>query len=262
MPKAKQELEKKESSLAIADAEMFEADANDIRDNISQEDIAIPRISLLQSNSPQANRAHAKHIDGAAPGDFVNSVTKEVISGEKGMLVIPCHFDSTYLEWYPRNSPLGEGFVADHGNNPEVLIGTNKDDKNKDVTDHGTIIEKTAQYYVLIISEDGTTTPAVISMKSTGLKVSRDWNFSIKSIARFNPANGNRLAKAPMFFGAYRLSSNPESKDDYSWFNWAVKPEGDTPLLPNGMELYAEAKAFAMAAANNEKKVDNDVESF
>jgi len=63
---------KKDGAVAI---NMFEADADQGTQNISQEDLALPFLKVLGQLSPEINKRDGKYIDGAEPGMIINTVT-------------------------------------------------------------------------------------------------------------------------------------------------------------------------------------------
>ena len=72
--------EKKEGALA---ANLFEADANQGAQNISQEDLALPFLKVLGQLSPEVNKRDGKYVEGAEPGKIINTVTNlPVILGQ------------------------------------------------------------------------------------------------------------------------------------------------------------------------------------
>ena len=81
---------KRESAGALATN--FEADASAGSQNITQEDLALPFLKVLGQLSPEINKQNAKFISGAESGMIVNSVTKELYDGKKGIDVIPVHY--------------------------------------------------------------------------------------------------------------------------------------------------------------------------
>ena len=80
----------KKQTGALA-ANIFEADANVGSQNMEQEDLALPFIKVLGQLSPEVNKRDAgKYVQGAEPGMILNSVTKELFDGAKGIEVLPC----------------------------------------------------------------------------------------------------------------------------------------------------------------------------
>ena len=91
------QVQKKEEAGALS-TNLFEADANAGSQNITQEDLALPFLKVLGQLSPEVNKQNAKFISGAEPGMIVNSVTKELYDGAKGINVIPVHYERQYVE--------------------------------------------------------------------------------------------------------------------------------------------------------------------
>ena len=54
---------------------LFEADASQGAQNISQEDLALPFLKILGQLSPEVNKRDGKYVEGAEPGKIINTVT-------------------------------------------------------------------------------------------------------------------------------------------------------------------------------------------
>lgn len=76
---------------------------------LSANEKSIPFLNLLQANSPEVEN---NSPPGAKAGMFINSVTKELIDGEKGLLIRPVFVQRTFVEWIDRDK--GGGVVARH----------------------------------------------------------------------------------------------------------------------------------------------------
>ena len=167
---------KKENS-SVALASMFETDGAAGMDNMGSEDFAMPFLRVLGQLSPEINKRDAKYVEGAEAGMIFNTVTKQTYDGEKGLNVIPCGYKREYVEWSDR----GEGTSAPVAIHP-VSSGIIKEAKRgadfKDRLPNGNYLENTASYFVL--TED--MGQALITMKSTQLKVSRSWNSMMNTI--------------------------------------------------------------------------------
>ena len=94
-------------------------------ENVSNDDITIPRLAIVQSGSPQRKKKDEKYIEGAEEGHIFNTVTNQLYDVE-GITVIPCGYRKSYVEWVPRES--GGGLVAVHDMKPD---GTTVDPKTK-----------------------------------------------------------------------------------------------------------------------------------
>ena len=85
---------------------------------------------------------------------------------------------------YPEKSDKGDGPgapVAVHLPNSPI-IQTGKREGSKIRLPNGNYLEETAYYYVLMETKAGGMTPALITMKSSQLNVSKKWNSMMKTI--------------------------------------------------------------------------------
>ena len=89
----------------------------------------------------------------------------------------------------------------------------------KDRLPNGNYLENTASYFVLI--DDLHT--ALISMKSTQLKVSRSWNSMMNSI-KLKGKNG--MFTPAMYSHVYNLKTVQQSNDKGTWFGWTIEKVG------------------------------------
>ena len=85
---------KKEEAGALA-VNMFEADANQGAENMSQDDMALPFLKVLGQLSPEVNKVHAKYIEGAEPGMILNTVSGQCYDGAKGVDVTSSSLQKT-----------------------------------------------------------------------------------------------------------------------------------------------------------------------
>ena len=73
--------------------------------NFTADDLAIPRLYLLQDMSPQIKDRNPEFVPGARPGMWFNTVTRSVYGGFEA---IPLKYLRRYVAWRPRN-PDGSG---------------------------------------------------------------------------------------------------------------------------------------------------------
>jgi hypothetical protein len=191
-----------EKKSAPLPANMFEDDAAKGLGAIGQEDLALPFLKILGQLSPEVNKRDGKYVEGAEPGMIYNSVSGELYDGVKGIDVIPCFYKLEYIEWKDRGEGLGAP-VAIYDSSSDIMSKTTPDANYKDRLPNGNYIEKTASHFVIVAGDSPST--ALISMKSTQLKISRKWN------------------------------------DKGTWFGWEVSKVG--PVTEKG--LYDQAKGFS-----------------
>jgi hypothetical protein len=240
----KEVIKKEEGALAI---NMFEADANGGAQNIEQEDLALPFLKVLGQLSPEINKKNGRYVEGAEPGMILNSVTKKLYDGDKGINVIPCSYERKYLEWKPRE--LGGGLVGMHSIDDPIVRTTKRDQFNRDVLPNGNYLENTASHFVVTTGEDAGT--GLISMTRTQLKVSRTWNSMMMSI-KLQGKNG--LFTPPTFSHIYNLKSVQMTNDKGTWFGWDINKIG--PVTDNN--VYSLAKDFAEKIGKGEVEVKHD----
>ena len=224
--------EKKSAGLP---ANMFEDDAAKGLGAIGQEDLALPFLKILGQLSPEVNKRDGKYVEGAEPGMIYNSVSGELYDGVKGIDVIPCFYKLEYIEWKDRGEGLGAP-VAIYDSSSDIMSKTKPDANYKDRLPNGNYIEKTASHFVIVEGDSPST--ALISMKSTQLKISRKWN-SMMSGIKMKGANG--MFTPASFSHIYKLKTTQMSNDKGTWFGWEVSKIG--PVTDKG--LYDQAKSFS-----------------
>jgi hypothetical protein len=224
--------EKKSAGLP---SNIFEEDAAKGLGKIGQEDLALPFLKILGQLSPEVNKRDGKYVEGAEPGMIFNSVSGDLYDGVKGIDVIPCFYKLEYIEWKDRGEGPGAP-VAIYDSSSDIMSKTKADANYKDRLPNGNYIEKTASHFVIIMGDSPST--ALISMKSTQLKISRKWN-SMMSGIKLNGKNG--MFTPASFSHIYKLKTTQMSNDKGTWFGWEVSKVG--PITDQS--LYGQAKAFS-----------------
>lgn len=267
---------KQENSLVVADDFMDTyIEEHDVRD-IDSSEVITPRINLLQAMSKQVKKSEAEYIKGAEEGMMMNSLTKELFSGEKGLRFVPCYNETGWNEWIPQS--LGGGlakrwgkdvsfkqtYVEEKGKYQRIAT----DDKGKSYV--ASEVSKYSDYYVLVINEDGSYFPAVIGFSGTKYKVHRKLINDI-SLPDYKKKDGSFVTPAP-FYRVYDLFTVPESDGTNSWFNYKFERAGNYNILQNKEQvaksaaefrnLVQEGKIVAVAEQQDDAKViDNDDET-
>ncbi len=235
---------KKEGALATFD---MEADAQQGAQNISQEDLALPFLKILGQLSPEVNKTHGKYVQGAEPGKIINTVTNELYDK---ISVVPCHYKRQYIEWQDRGASSGAP-VAIHDADSDIVSQTTRDKSYKDRLPNGNYLENTANHFVLVVGKNPET--ALISMKSTQLKVSRKWNSMMMGI-KLQGKNG--LFTPPTYSHIYNLSTVQMSNDKGTWFGWDVAKAGPV----EDKSIYDMSKSFAESVNKGEVQAKPEVQ--
>jgi hypothetical protein len=188
------------------------------------------------------NERDAKYVEGAKAGMIFNTVTKQAYDGVEGVNVIPCGYKREYVEWSDR----GEGTsapVAIHSVESGIIKEATRGADYKDRLPNGNYLENTASYFVMLDDMS----QALITMKSTQLKVSRSWNSMMNSI-KLKGKNGMFTPAA--YSHVYNLSTVQQSNDKGTWFGWNVQKIGPV----QDKNLYEAAKQFASSVGNVQVK--------
>jgi len=209
-------------------------------EDMTQKDRVTPFIGLIQGLSPQIDPNKPSYIEGAAIGDLFNTVTGEVYKNKDGGLrVIPVMFQKVWNAWVPRD--LGGGFLGSYAD-PEmskpIFVPPSTAQYDGDVQ-----LSETANHFVLAEGKDGAWAPALISMTSTKLKASRQWN----TLATIAASKYN----APIFVRIFTLTSVSQTNEKGTFANFKIE---DTAFATP--ELFALAAQFRKDIQAGIVKVD------
>lgn len=216
---------------------------------------AIPFLRILQSTSPQVKRTSGKAIEGAAEGMLYNTVSQEFLDTVKvATHIVPVYYRRAFMEWKVREE--GGGYVAEHSpaEGVHLLATTERDELNRDILPNGNQLSDTRYHYIMLVHEDGTFEPLIVTMERTQLKRSKRLNSDI-----------NLKRKAKCVPGAalmYKVGVEAESKDENSWWSWDLKFSGlvqDQALFDSAIEFQDQIRAGEIKEATD-SLVDTDDE--
>lgn len=155
---------------------------------MTQQDFSMPFLAIVQSLSPQRQKADPKYIEGAEEGDIFNTVTSELFKAADGIQVVLVKYELVYNIWRPRE--MGGGFLGSFQTQAEavematsyvmqeVAGVTDRAQAAKIALQRGKEgwIRDTMNQYLLVRGLDGTWSPALLSLTSTKLTPGRKWN--------------------------------------------------------------------------------------
>ena len=246
--KSETQITKREQAGALA-TNLFEADANQGAQNITQEDLALPFLKVLGQLSPEVNKRDAKYVEGAEPGMILNTVTNALYDGTKGIQVLPVFYKRQYIEWQDRGESKGAPVhIYEAGDD---IPKSTRDKQNKDRLANGNYLENTANHFVVVLGDSPTT--ALISMKATQLKISKKWNSMMLGI-KMRGKNG--LFTPPTYSHIYKLRTVQQSNDKGTWFGWDVSQVGPV----KDKSVYEIAKQFAVRVSKGEIEAKHGTE--
>ena len=213
-------------------------------EEVTSEDVQIPFLRVLQALSPQIKKSDPAYIKGAEQGGIFNTVTKKFWNGDDGVIVIPTYFQKKLLEFVPRSE--GGGFVGEI--NPKNLPKIVKEN-GMEMLENGNELVRTAQHYVKIVHDDGTLENAIVDMKKTQLKKSREW-VSIMGMFKYPKEAGQNLVGKTMdsWYNMFRLTTVEESNDKGSWYTWKIVHEKQVDKI----EYVNESKSLHSSLSSGE----------
>jgi len=174
-------------------------------EDVTQEDITLPRIEVLQALSPKSKRNDPKYIEGAEQGMIFNTISGELYGGE--IVFIPIVFRKEWIIWQSRKS--GGGFVGTFPTEDDAEAAR-AELENPD--DHEVNLH--AVNFVYLVRDDGALEEAVLSWSRSKLKVSRKLNALVQM------GVGDRFSKA------YKLRAIEEKGKKGEYYSYEVKPLG------------------------------------
>jgi hypothetical protein len=207
--------------------------------------LALPILKLLQNGSGEAQKRNQNYVEGSEPGMLLNTVTKKLYDGAKGVSVIPCHYKLEYQEWsdFGTGSGRPENIYADGS---DILDKTTKDGMGKDRLENGNYILTVGQHFVVVAGEDGSTETALISMSSSQGKISRKWNSMMMSITM----DGKDGPYTPSSFShIYKLSTVLNSGKGNQWYGYNIQKVGPV----SNSSLYERAKQFYQSLSKDKQ---------
>jgi hypothetical protein len=236
----------------------LEADGEEFREPLTQDDMAMPFLQILQSLSPQAVEGDPAYVEGAKAGMLFNTVTGEVIDGKNdGIEFVSIAYKSSFIEWVTRVK--GGGFVAEYDVAKGSAARTARNDQNLDIILDGSPVgtpgnqlNSTHTHYVMVVGDDGVPQPAILTMTSTQLKSSKQLNYMVDALKI-----PGTLKRAPRFYGRWLAKTELKKNDHGSWYVWKFTGAGTLDFNdPMQAALYAGAKEFAASIKDGEAAAD------
>jgi len=179
-------------------------------ENVSAEHLQTPRVKLLQQLNNEVDENHNDYIEGAKPGDFINTVTRENYGKE--LYTINIFFNEDFVLWRKRES--GGGLIGTYGSQEAALSYLEKEGLKAE--DHE-IIQTQSHILLKKDSDSGELlqTPFIMDFASSKLRVSREWNTQIGQMG------GDRFA------GLWKLSSlQTQNRSAQKFYNLNVEFQG------------------------------------
>lgn len=236
----KDQVAERSNTLPSKEVLNFAADAGAGLEGADKDSFAIPFIAILQGLSPQLET-----VEGAKVGTFINTISNKLSAAAN---VVPVAFQRRFLEWEPRSK--GGGFRGMHEVAEIEAANYQRNDEGQLLNAEGNLLKDTRIHYVLVVEEDGSFSPAIISLASTQIKKSKRWLSRIQNI-QMKDASG-KLYNPPSFSHIYRCTAVKESNDQGTWYGYEInmlKPVEDANLYRAAKTLHSKVVAGVIVAA-------------
>lgn len=251
----------------------FDGDEGRGFEHQSKADISIPMIVLLQFMSPQVTkRVAGSNGRVAQAGDFMNTVTNEVIDGTVGFLFVPATTRHMYAKWVPRGD--GGGFRGHLMPEDPVVEAARVEAEKRRLadpkarfgkleTEDGLQLVETFYVYGALSTEDGEAAGmAMLAFSSTKIAVYRKWQTRLAGVRVRNSAG--KSVRPPLFTHLTRITSSLESNDLGDFFVPAITT-ADPRGIMNSMlraddDRYQMAKSALQMMESGDAKVNYDAE--
>ena len=216
-------------------------------ENVRQQDIIVPRLTILQGLSPQVKPSDGQYNPDARVGDIYDVALSEKF---ESVHVLPLHFVTQWLEWAPRKT--GKGLIAIR-DQPPTKTEYKLNEKNQMITPTGNLIQETAQIFCLNLSAKGR--PCFIPFASTQLKKARKlMTYATNERVMFNGVEQT----PPLFYRSYLMEVVPESNNEGDWMGWKITPDKRLDELENWQVRLNAVKDFRKKIISGEVKADLD----
>lgn len=214
-------------------------DSNRGSENVTNNDIVLPRLQIIQDLSPQHKKSKPEYIEGAEAGMVFNTVSQELY--DLPLQFIPVHFEVEYNVW--KDQDCGGGFFGSFPTEAEANAEKVRVVNEQGESDDELEVIDTFVHYVLIPRKDGTMEEAVISMAKSQAKVSRKFNTMVKM------AGGDRFSRV------YALDTvEDQNANGQEYYNYKITPKG----FVGSKEQYEHAETVYEAINSGMRKIDRN----
>jgi hypothetical protein len=236
----------KSTAVQTLDAAQVAAFESQSEQQFSLDDLATPWLRVLQPLSGAVQKKGEEYVQGAEPGMFFNTASKELWDGEEGIHFIPVYHEVSYTEWTKGSKTVKSKFVKDHRT---VALPTQQDDDNNEVLANGNVLRFAHKYFGFVTNvEDGAVTPVIFNLAGMQRRKARAWNTAMDAW-REPKSNGSGFFKPHPFYGVYLIKTVFESNDKGNWYGIELPVRvALTKDLPNGWTIFQEAALFAQNA--------------
>lgn len=249
------EVQKTENALPMVID--YGEDASAGLEDMGKDEVKIPLLRILQSNSPQCKPPSAGGIEGAMQSMIFNTATSEMWDGAKGIGFIPVFRAHNFVEYIPRDA--GGGFVGMYEEN-DPLIAKLRAEQGRfgKIINGGNEIAETYYLFGLALLEDQSVLQAVVPFVSTQIPKYQSFFTRYMGITYPN-AKGDRV-RPPLWAHHWRLGTVHQKSKKGEFYGWTLKLQEEPPVKSRMRlddPLYIQGRAFYDLLKEGKAKVEH-----
>lgn len=211
-------------------------------ENVGMEDVAIPRLEVVQGLSEALKTGQPGYIEGAKQGDLINSVTNQNYGRE--VFVVPVVYVKQFLVW--KDYSEGGGFFGAFATKAEADARFKEVVAEGEKPEHLEVLDTPTHLCIIIDHKNSTIGEIMLPMPKTKAKVSRAWNTMV------------RMSGVDRFARIYRITTAMEkNKKNQEYWNFVVSQAG----APN-KTLFDVAERLFKSVNTGERNVTMDVKGM
>lgn len=230
-------------------------------EDVTSEDMTLPRYTILQGLSPQVNSRKDEYIDGAKMGMVLSTASNKVVDTQR---MVFAAYERRYIEWTPREHPCpftdlpqvtGGGLYKDYGTDDSIRAECREWEKNASLwTPRGNELVVTGTWYVI---DPDTLSTGFLAMGKTQFTSSKKLMAGIRDEKLLTKNHG--IQPAPLFYRIWEMSTRLREHDGNEWFVWNHKPQEKIQDHPNGQAILMAVKEINRVLQEGQVIVDVSV---
>ena len=218
-------VKKKEAQEVVSVPDYIKRGGNRGSENVTNDDLQLPRINVIQALSPQISKNKPEFIQGAEVGHLFNTLTGELYPD--GVVFCPVTFQKRYFVWKTQDSGGGLRGIFDFNKQKEAELltvelneGSSKDEEYECVLTHEH----------LVLMQDGT--EVILSCAKSKTKASKKFNSMV------------RLNGDDRFSRQYKLTVvDDENEHGKEYKNFNISPALGAEAFPK-KDVYLKAESL------------------
>lgn len=220
-------------------------DAEDGFEGQTADDLIVPRLGILQSNSSAVLPVAAGGVKGAEAGMLYCKATGELM---KSCRFVVAFSEKCFNEWVHRDD--GGGFIARYEQGDPFVVAKLKETPRGKILFEGADGKKhqlTETQYLYIVPLDENNNPVggyyLLDFVSTKLSIWRNWNTKVRTFTM--PKKDGGRSRVPIYSHTVVITTEMQTNDQGTWFNAKLEPAGEdikSSLLPRNCVAYTAAQ--------------------